>query len=303
MCFQVSRNRWANYVNFKSLFARPFQSSVRQLGPEAVSPQRIRHFTVDELQYLARQRVFKIRNLAIAVDFNASAGGLLGRWFAAAKHNAISKPYVSSLDLAAMLSATTAGGQRCSLPLFPLPCTPPRLAAKIDFMIGRPSASEAAPYYFNYINRVSGSDIVPSLHAQLEEVLPLLRGIAEEQSLFRYAPEKWSIRRMWGHVNDTERVFVLRALWFARGHDSALPSFDQEIAAVSGKADEVPWARHVEEFREIRMATISFFRNLPEEAWMRAGAASGNPFTVRACAYIVAGHVAHHTAILREKYL
>ena len=170
-------------------------------------------------------------------------------------------------------------------------------------MTGRPSANEAAPYYFNYINRVSSSDIVPALHAQLEEVLPLLLGIAEEQSLFRYAPEKWSIRQMWGHVNDTERVFVSRALWFARGHDSALPSFEQDIAAASAKADEVSWARHVEEFREIRLATISFFRNLPEKAWMSTGAASGNPFTVRACAYIVAGHVAHHTAILREKYL
>ena len=108
---------------------------------------------------------------------------------------------------------------------------------------------------------------------------------------------------MWGHVNDAERIFVHRALWFARGHTSALPSFEQDIAASAGKADDFPWASHVEEFRQIRLATISFFRNLPEEAWMRSGAASGNPFTVRACAYIVAGHVAHHAAVLREKYV
>jgi hypothetical protein len=169
-------------------------------------------------------------------------------------------------------------------------------------MIGRPLQNEAAPYYFGYINRIPSDDIVNALHSQLEETLTLLRGVPEEQSLHRYAPGKWSIRQMWGHVNDAERVFLFRALWFARGHDSALPSFEQEVAAGAGKADDIPWARHVEEFREIRLATLSFFRNLPDEAWMRSGVASGNPFTVRACAYIVAGHVAHHTAVLREKY-
>jgi hypothetical protein len=175
-------------------------------------------------------------------------------------------------------------------------------AGKIGAMIGRPEPNEAAPYYFGYINRIPSDDIVNALKAQLEEILPVLRGISEEQSLHRYAPEKWSIRQMWNHVNDTERVFVFRALWFARGHNSALPSFEHEIAAGAGKADGFPWARHVEEFREVRLATLSFFRNLPEEAWTCSGIASGYPFTVRASAYIVAGHVAHHAAVLREKY-
>ena len=169
-------------------------------------------------------------------------------------------------------------------------------------MIGRPTPNEAAPYYFGYINRVSGDDILRTLQSQLDETLPFLRGIAEEKSLYRYAPEKWSIRQMWGHVNDTERVFLMRALWFARKFETALPSFDQEIAVANANSDEVPWARHVEEFREIRLATISFFRNLPEEAWTRTGTASGNPFSVRACAFIVAGHVTHHAGVLREKY-
>jgi hypothetical protein len=92
-------------------------------------------------------------------------------------------------------------------------------------------------------------------------------------------------------------------LWFARGHESALPSFEQEIAVASAKSDDIPWSRHVKEFREVRLATVSFFRNLPEEAWARSGVASGNPVTVRACAYVVAGHVTHHAAVLREKYL
>ncbi len=170
-------------------------------------------------------------------------------------------------------------------------------------MIGRPTPNEAAPYYFGYINRVSGDDILRTLQSQLDETLPFLRGITEEKSFYRYAPEKWSIRQMWGHVNDTERVFLMRALWFARKFQTALPSFDQEIEVANANSDEVPWARHVEEFREIRLATISFFRNLPEEAWTRTGTASGNPFSVRACAFIVAGHVTHHAGVLHEKYL
>ena len=130
-----------------------------------------------------------------------------------------------------------------------------------------------------------------------------LSGISEEKSLTRYAPEKWSVRQVVNHVNDTERVFVSRAFWFARGFDSPLPAYDQDIAAAAARADEVSWAGHVEEFRAVRLATLSFFQNLPAEAWSRGGIASGNPFTVRAVAYIIAGHLSHHTAILRDRYL
>ncbi|HZU30857.1 MAG TPA: DinB family protein [Candidatus Angelobacter sp.] len=170
-------------------------------------------------------------------------------------------------------------------------------------MIGRPEANEAAPYYFGYIDRIKSNDIVHTLQNQLEETLPLLHRISEEKSLHRYTPGKWTVRQMWNHVNDAERIFVSRALWFAREHTSAMPSFEQDIAVAAAEADEISWVNHVEEFREIRMATISFFRNLPEPAWMRTGIASDKPFTVRACAYIAAGHVAHHAALLREKYL
>lgn len=170
-------------------------------------------------------------------------------------------------------------------------------------MTGRPSVNEAAPYYFNYIDRVPDENIVHALEAQLDAVLPVLHRISEEKSLHRYAADKWSIRELWNHVNDAERVFLFRALWFARGFTSPLPSFDQDIAVPAARCDEVHWASHVEEFREIRLATIAFFRNLPDEAWLRTGIASDKSFTVKACAYIVAGHVAHHVAVLREKYL
>jgi hypothetical protein len=169
-------------------------------------------------------------------------------------------------------------------------------------MKGRPEQREASPYYFGYINRISSDDVVNVLETQLGETLSSLQAISEEKSLYRYAPEKWSIRQAWNHVNDAERLFVFRALWFARGFDSPLPSFDQETSVKQAKAEDFPWAGHVEEFRQIRLATLAFFRHLPEEAWMRSGVASDNPFTVRACAYIVAGHVAHHAAILRERY-
>jgi len=169
-------------------------------------------------------------------------------------------------------------------------------------MKGRPEQHEAAPYFFKYINQISSDDILNVLETQMGETLSFLQTISEEKSLHRYAPEKWSIRQLWSHVNDTERLFVFRALWFARGFDSPLPSFDQEIAVKHARADDSAWAAHVEEFRGVRAATLSFFRHLPEEAWLRTGIASDNHFTVRAFAYLVAGHVAHHGATLRERY-
>jgi uncharacterized damage-inducible protein DinB len=170
-------------------------------------------------------------------------------------------------------------------------------------MIGRPQSNEAAPYYFTYINRVVGDDALDTVDRQLDESLKLFSGISEETSLHRYAPGKWSMRQVLNHVTDTERAFAFRALWFARAFQSPLPDYDQEIAAAGAGADRVAWSAHVEEFRRVRLATISLFRNMPSEAWMRTGIASNNSFTVRAMVYITAGHMAHHLAILREKYL
>ena len=166
-----------------------------------------------------------------------------------------------------------------------------------------PERNEAAPYYFTYIDRVSTDDIVGFLQAQLTESLSFLEGISEEKSLYRYAAGKWSIRQVLNHVSDTERTFQFRALWFARGFEEPLPSFEQEIAAAGAAADVCAWHNHVEEFKAVRLASVAFFRNLPPGAWARAGVASGKSFTVRAIAYIVAGHYLHHAAIIRERYL
>lgn len=177
------------------------------------------------------------------------------------------------------------------------------LTAERPRPLGRPAATEAASYYFTYIDKVPGDDAVAVLKTQLDETLAFLRGISDERSRHRYAPGKWSLREALNHVNDTERVFVFRAVWFARGFPEPLPSFDQDVAVVGAKADESPWERLVDEFESVRRATLTFFRDLPEEAWMKVGTASGNPFTVRALAFITAGHVTHHVGILKERYL
>jgi hypothetical protein len=166
-----------------------------------------------------------------------------------------------------------------------------------------PDRTEAAEYYFTYIDQVPAGDICDILAAQLTDTLALLSDVSDDQSLIRYAPDKWSIRQVVSHLNDTERLSVFRALWFARGFDSPLPSFDQNVAMATAGADERPWRSHVEEFQAVRAATLAFFRNLPDEAWTRRGVASGYPFTVRALAYMSAGHVSHHVKILRERYL
>ncbi|HSE64487.1 MAG TPA: DinB family protein [Thermoanaerobaculia bacterium] len=169
-------------------------------------------------------------------------------------------------------------------------------------MIGRPERTEAEPYYFRYIDQVPGDDVLAVLASQLEEVPESLSGVSEERSLHRYGPDKWTMRQVLNHVNDCERLFGARAFWFARGFDSPLPSFDQIVSAAAAGADDVPWARHVEEFRAVRRATLSFFGNLPAGAWTRTGIASGYVFSVRALAWIAAGHTTHHVGILRDRY-
>jgi hypothetical protein len=169
-------------------------------------------------------------------------------------------------------------------------------------MIGRPDNSEAAPYYSGYISLAEGDDPLALLDRRLAEAIERLSRISEEQSQIRYAPGKWSLRQLLNHVTDTERALAFRALWFARGFDAPLPGYEQDLAAAGACADRVPWAAHVEEFRRVRLATLSLFENLPDEAWMRTGIASGCGFTVRALAFITAGHLAHHLRILEERY-
>ena len=170
-------------------------------------------------------------------------------------------------------------------------------------MLERPGESEAAPSFLIYINQVVGDDPFAFLERQLDDAMALFATISEESSLRRYAPDKWSIRQLLNHVTDTERAFAFRLLWFARGFETPLPGYDQDIAAKGTEADAIPWASHVAEFRQVRLATISLYRNMPAVGWTKSGIASEKFVTTRALGWIIPGHVAHHLTILRERYL
>jgi hypothetical protein len=169
--------------------------------------------------------------------------------------------------------------------------------------IAAPDASEYAPYYGKYIALVGGNNVVAALEDQPRDTLALLSALSEEQGGFRYAPDKWSIKEMLGHVIDAERVFAYRALRFARNDRTPLASFEQNDYVRSGNFTDCRLADLIEEFVAVRRATVWLFRQLRAEAWMRRGVASDNPVSVRAVAYIIAGHELHHRRVLREKYL
>ena len=166
----------------------------------------------------------------------------------------------------------------------------------------RPGSDEAAEYYAGYISQVPDGDVLATLQDGLERLPDLLGRLSEERSLHRYAEGKWSAREVLAHINDCERLFAFRAFWFARGFDSPLPGFDQEVANQFAAADGRSWGSHVAEFRDIRTATLDLLGTLPSSAWMRRGVASEVPFTVRALAWIMAGHAAHHVRVLQERY-
>ncbi len=170
-------------------------------------------------------------------------------------------------------------------------------------MIGQPTRDEAAEYYFTYIDKAQTNDILGHLDTQTAEFLALLHSISEEKSLYRYAPEKWSIREAVSHINDTERVFAFRAFWIGRGGTAPLPGFDQDAFSANSGAGARPLASHIDEFIAIRSATMAMLRSLPADAWTRQGTASNNPVTTRALAFMVAGHLEHHRRILVERYL
>ncbi|HMG36153.1 MAG TPA: DinB family protein [Blastocatellia bacterium] len=170
-------------------------------------------------------------------------------------------------------------------------------------MIGYPERDEAAPYYFNVIDLITSDDIVSVLETQGRDWVKFLESISEEKSLHRYGPEKWSIRGVVSHLNDSERIMIFRAFWFARGLEGELPSYEPDICSASAHADERSWASHLDEFRSVRESTMRFLQSLPDEEWLRKGVASGNSFTVRSLAYVTAGHVEHHRRLIRERYL
>ena len=167
----------------------------------------------------------------------------------------------------------------------------------------RPAADEHHPYYSKYIDLVPESDAIEALEHQLADMLPLLRGLTEAQGSLRYAPGKWSIKQVLGHVIDGERVFAYRALRFGRNDSTPLPGFDENPYAEAAESDARTVASLVGELESLRRSNIAMYAGMPAEAWARRGAANDNPVSVRALAFITAGHGWHHIGIIRERYL
>jgi uncharacterized damage-inducible protein DinB len=170
------------------------------------------------------------------------------------------------------------------------------------FAVARPQAGEYAPYYERYISLVQGEDILNTLDQQRRQTMLLLSCRDDDEGEFRYAPDKWSAKEVLGHVCDTERIFAYRALRIARADATPLAGFEQDDYVRNGPFAQRPLADQVEDFIAVRRATLSLLRNLDEAAWVRRGIANKNEVSVRALAYIIAGHELHHRGILEEKY-
>lgn len=168
---------------------------------------------------------------------------------------------------------------------------------------GRPVEGEYAPYYEKYISLVHEGDVLDTLSRQLQESLAFLRGLSEEQADSRYAPEKWSVKEVVGHLIDTERIFGQRAFRFARNDRTPLPAFDQdEYARVANYATR-QMGDIANELELVRRSNLALLNSLDEVAWTRRGVANDNEVSVRALAYIMAGHETHHMQIIRTRYL
>jgi len=168
---------------------------------------------------------------------------------------------------------------------------------------GRPASDEHSPYYGGYIDQVPEGDILSHLAGQIERTTRLLQGLSEEQAAFRPTPTDWSVKEVVCHISDSERIFAYRALRIARADPTPLAGFDQEPYVVAAEADARPIADLLAEFASVRDSTLWLFRSLPAVAWLRRGVASDAPVSVRALAYIIAGHENHHVRSLLTEYL
>jgi hypothetical protein len=178
----------------------------------------------------------------------------------------------------------------------------PAVVSPAAISIARPEPGEYAPYHERYISLVSGSDILGTLDAQRRQTMLLLSGRDEDEGDFRYAPDKWSAKEVLGHVCDTERIFAYRALRISRADRTPIEGFEQDDYVHNGPFGQRPLAEVIDDYIAVRRSTLTLLRNLDEAAWRRRGIANENEVTVRALAYVIAGHELHHRRILEEKY-
>lgn len=169
--------------------------------------------------------------------------------------------------------------------------------------VARPAADEAIPYYFTYIDQVPDGDIVETLANQHEAIHDLLDTVSDAAASARPAPGEWSIKEVVAHLSDTERLFAFRALWFARGEQTALPGMEPDPWVAITDVNARSLRDLMDEFDHVRAASVALFGSFDSNAWARGGSASGNPISVRALAWITAGHERHHLRSLREEYV
>lgn len=171
-------------------------------------------------------------------------------------------------------------------------------------MIARPAADEYAPFYETYISKVPpGTDVQELLAAQQRDTTSLLTGLTDAQAAHRYAPGKWTVREVIGHVTDAERIFAYRLLCIARGEAASLPGFDENGYAATSNCESRPIAKVAAEYALVRSSTLALLDGLDAEALARRGLANSYPVTARALAFVIAGHERHHYGVLRERYL
>jgi hypothetical protein len=170
-------------------------------------------------------------------------------------------------------------------------------------IFARPAEDEYGPFYGNYIKGVPSQDLIQVLMDQKDNMARLLSKITEDQARKRYAPEKWSIKEVVGHISDTERIMMYRALRIARGDETPLPGFEQDDFIRQAGFDLRPLEELISEFKTVREATLSLFQGLDNQSLQRRGTANSATVSVLALAYIIGGHERHHLNILRERYL
>ena len=167
---------------------------------------------------------------------------------------------------------------------------------------GRPAADEYPAFYAGYVAAIPDGDILALLRSTGEELNSSLAQIPESKGSYRYAADKWSIKVLLGHVIDAERIFTYRTLRVARGDQTPLPGFEENDFAVTSKSDARTVADLAAELAAVRESSVRLFESLPDDAWTRHGTVNGRGVSVRALAYITAGHAKHHLNVLRERY-
>ena len=178
-----------------------------------------------------------------------------------------------------------------------------QIMATASAAIPRPQPGEYNEYYERYISLIPGTDVFGTLDQQLRRTCELLTGLSDEQANLAYAPGKWTIKEVLGHITDTERIFGYRALRIARGDQTPIEGFEQDDYVRNGNFRQRRMSDLIDEYATVRAATLALFRSFDLDAWPRRGIANNKEISVRALAYLTAGHERHHHKILEEKYL